>query len=96
MQPFYTYPIHHPYRQRHDARDTFLYGRRTEDYHPTPPQYFQDYRGVRWVPTLPDGAANAWVFDRDGNPERDRVRYRTAGGAIGTGGERRTLFGERR
>ncbi|KAI8627554.1 hypothetical protein F5Y19DRAFT_486801 [Xylariaceae sp. FL1651] len=81
-----------------EPRDTLLYGRRPEDYHPAPPRFFRDERehAVRWVPTLPDGAAaNLWAFGRGCNRERDGVRYKTSGGAVGTGGERRVFFGER-
>ena len=42
-----------------DPRDTLLYGRRPDDYYPTPPSYWCDVHGVPWAPFLPDGCGRS-------------------------------------
>ncbi|KAI0148509.1 hypothetical protein GGR57DRAFT_231963 [Xylariaceae sp. FL1272] len=90
----YYYHYYTPWRygDAPEPRDVLLYGRRPEDYHPPPPRFFRDEHGIRWIPVLPDGAANAWVFDEVRGRGRDGVQYRTdggaVGGAVGHGGER--------
>ncbi|CAJ2508773.1 Uu.00g137990.m01.CDS01 [Anthostomella pinea] len=71
-----------------DPRDTLLYGRRPDDYLPAPPRFFRDDAGIRWIPTLPDGAAN---FNFRGHDGGGGMKWRSGGGAVGTGGERRVF-----